>query len=112
MAVYRAHSAQDYVAAAEAELQAHRLDQESGRCAACGASAPCEPANAAFAELVRYGITTAADWSGDPAVVSRTPGEGRWVRQAPLMTLLAWRRTSPPGRTPRVASGAALRHQH
>ncbi len=110
MAVYRAHSAQGYVAAAEAELQTHRLDQASRRCAACGASAPCEPANAAFAALARYGITTPADWSGDPAVVSRTPAEGRWVRQAPLMTLLAWRRTTASGAPHRRPSGAALRH--
>lgn len=110
MTIYRAHSAQDYVAAAEAKLQTHRLDQASGRCAACGASAPCEPANEAFAELVRYGITTPADWSGDPAVVSRTPAEGRWVQHAPLMTLLARRRATVPD-WQCVPSGAVLRHQ-
>lgn len=105
MAVYRAHSAQAHVAAAEAELHAHRLNAASGRCVACGQFAPCERANVAFSQLARYGITTPPDWSGAGAC----PPERSRLRQAPPMTLLALRRTRAAGRTrtDRAYTGAA-----
>jgi len=109
MAVYRARSAQTYLAAAEAELHAHRLDSASGRCTACGGFAPCEQANQAFLRLARYSATTPLDWSDTAAV---TPQQS-W-RQAPLMTLLALRRTrsaSRPG-TDHGQPGAARRRPY
>jgi hypothetical protein len=112
MAVYRAHNAAAHIAASTAVLHAHRLDLAFGRCAACGESAPCETANAAFAQLARYGITTAADWSDEPTV-ALCPPAARRAWQSPLLTLLGRRRVAARGWTPteHATDGPGPRHR-
>lgn len=66
-------------------LVLHRLDVETGHCAACASSSPCEPAQDAARTLVEFG-----DWNTDtvgrafgPMPGGDTPGRRREPRRRP-----------------------------
>jgi hypothetical protein len=99
MSVYQSAHVERFVHDLRRLIAVHHLDTDTGRCHACKASCPCEPANAAFNQLTAMRIPAAAPMPGQTPR-PRAPLLTRVWTTTHTTTHTTGHNTVPPNRRP------------